>query len=112
VTEAQAFALIAVLALAGWAYTNSRLSLALLPQANALKVLQAIVDREDSKVHSLAERALNRQNRGKPMEPSRTATDDASPEHPLAALFRSPGGSSPIAEQPDPDDDALEIREA
>ena len=82
----------------------------MLPLANTAKVIQAVVEREDTKVGSLVERVLTRQNRGKiAPEPSRQTTEDE-PVNPLAALFRSPGGSTAVAEQPDPDD--LEIHDA
>lgn len=105
-----AFGVLAVFALAGWATTVICMSRSVLLQANAQKVMQQIVDREDAKVFSLAQRAQKIENRGKPPEPGRPTTEEVSAEHPLASLFRSPGGSTPVAEQPDPDE--LEIREA
>jgi hypothetical protein len=107
VTESEAFALVAVLALAGWSWVNIRLSTSLLPMANAAKVHQAIVDREDVKVGSLVERVLNRQNRGKPPEPSRPTTEEQA--NPMSALFRSTQPQPGIVDQPDPDDGGLEI---
>jgi hypothetical protein len=105
-TEAEFFATLLVLAVGGWATTNVCMSRSVLGQANAQKVIQAVVDREDAKVASLVERVLTRQHRGKVApEPSRPTTEEEA--NPLAALFRSPGGSTPVTEQPDPDE--LEI---
>lgn len=100
-------AVIAVAGLAGWTYTNVRLSLSLLPMANALSVCQKIVDREDTKVASLAERVLRKREPQRPAEAPRRP-DEAPPFNPMGVIFEGP--SMPIDEQPDPD--GLEIREA
>ena len=50
-TEANWFALIAAIALLGWGVTNFLTARGVLPMANAFKVHQGIVEREDNKVH-------------------------------------------------------------
>ncbi len=105
-TEDVAFALIAALALAGWAYTLVRMSLSLLPMANAFKVQQSIVQREDDKVTSLYDRAMRLRNRGAAAPPASTPIM-APPTGPMADIFR--GGSMErggvgIGDQPDPED--------
>jgi hypothetical protein len=99
VTEAQGFALIAVLALAGWTWMNIQVSRAFVPMANAQKIHQQIVEREDAKVQSLAERAL-RLNRGGAPQPQRAPVEQP-PSGPMADLFRPGTMSEPIMEQPD-----------
>lgn len=101
-TEANWFALIAAIALLGWGVTNFLTARGVLPMANAFKVHQGIVEREDNKVHSLAERALRLTNRGAP--PAQKApTDGAQGMGPMADAMRSGTieTSGFIDEQPD-----------
>jgi hypothetical protein len=111
VTEAAIFAGLLVLAVAGWAWFCVCMSRSVLLQANAQKVMQAIVDREDAKVASLVERVLTRQNRGKVPEPSRPTSEPGEQAHPMADMFRVPGAPSIVVDE-QPDADGLEIRES
>ena len=113
-TEAEVFAGVAVLAFAGWAWTNVAHTRAGLQAANALKVLQQIGDREDIKVGSMVDRLERMRNRGKddtaPPNPARETQRDR--EHPMAALFRGvpvAGSAGLIDEQPE---SGLEVVEA
>jgi hypothetical protein len=103
VTEATWFALIAALALGGWAWTNIAHARASLPAANAYKVIQQIVEREDKMVESMVSRLERARNRG--AEPAREHTPPPQREqrdsaNPLAHLF-SGFTETPIIEQPD-----------
>lgn len=110
-TEATWFALIAGGALLGWGTVLVLMTKAALQSANAMKVLQAIVDREDTKVATLVERIERVRNRGAGPDqppPRRTERDDQA--NPLAHIF---GGqpapvSSFVGEQPD-SDESLEV---
>lgn len=108
-TEALGFALIAVLAFGGWALTLAMVSRAFIPQANTAKILQAIVDREDAKVHSLAKRALELRHGVAPTTAEKVPPPAGS--GPMADVFRSGSVSTEvIREQPDASDD-VEIME-
>jgi hypothetical protein len=106
VTETVWFALIAVLALAGWGATLVAMTKASVSSANAMKVLQQIGDREDTKVGSMVDRLERMRNRGKddtaPPNPARETQRER--ENPMAALFRGvpvAGSAGLIDEQPD-----------
>lgn len=101
---------IAVAALAGWMLTLGMLTRALLPMANALSVCQKIVDREDEKVFSLAERALKKRQPQPAANEPRRPDEVQQPYNPMAAVFGT--DTDPIDEQPDAADGRLEIREA
>ena len=109
-TEANWFALIAAIALLGWGVTNFLTARGVLPMANAFKVHQGIVEREDNKVHSLAERALRLTNRGAP--PAQKLSGDA-PQGtgPMGQIF-APGTVSSGFIDEQPDSDAVEIVES
>lgn len=107
-TEALWFAVVAVLALAGWMLTLAMLTRTLLPMANALAVCQKIVDREDTKVASLVERVMRKREPNQPPA-NTTRRPDEQPANPMN-IFGALEPTMPIDEQPDPD--GLEIREA
>lgn len=110
-TEATWFALIAVAALAGWATTLVAVTKATLPAANAHKVLQAIIDREDTKVATLVERIERVRNRGAAPEPAQQRRPEREEQaSPMTTLFGPPGPTAGlIFDQPDANADDLEV---
>ena len=112
VTEATWFALIAVLALAGWGATLVAMTKAALSSANQHKVLQQILDREDAKVTSLLALRERMRNHGKdetaPPNPAREQSRERA--DPMATLFGNRAPSSVfVDEQPEP---GLEVVES
>ena len=103
-SEALGFALIAVLCLAGWATTNVMMTRASVQAANALKILFQVDATVDDRIASQIQRIEQRRNRGA-APASRPAPQE--PANPMAAIFAVPG--SPIEEQPDSDDERLEV---
>lgn len=110
-TEAVCFGVIAVLAFAGWGATLVAMTKASVSAANSHKILQAIVDREDTKVATLVERIERVRNRGAaPEQPQQRRTEREEPVNPLAHIFGGPAApvSAFVGEQPD-SDESLEV---
>jgi hypothetical protein len=108
VTESVWFALIAALALGGWAFTLTVVTKAILPMANAVKVHQGIVDREDAKVFSLTERTLKLRNHGAPPKDEVARPTGTGPMADAMRAGSMDQGGGFIDEQPDSGMDIVE----
>lgn len=99
--QANVFAFIAVLALAGWTAVLVLFSRSLLPMANALSVLHKVDKLIDDRIAAVVERIRARQQRGAPKAGPQTGqTQQNTGDDELARIF---GGSpiEPLGEQPD-----------
>ena len=106
-TEALGFGFLAAFALGGWALTLGMVTRGVVPMANALKIMQAIVQREDDKVFSLTERAMKLRNRGAPAPKEEVARPTGG--GPMAEAMQAGSvGHSFIDEQPESGMDIVE----
>lgn len=101
---------VALLALAGWAGTLFVLTKALMPQANALNVLQKVDTLIDGRIRSVVERVQQRQ--GKLPDPKTIGTRVVdNPDDAAASAIRDVFGGAPLMpldEQPDSGSEMVE----
>lgn len=102
------WAVVALLAMAGWSAVLVLLSRSLLPMANALGALNRVDTLFDERVMKVLTRVRDRQERRPtPPKPSDNYTAGVDPAAPMRDIFGGGLGIEPIGDQPDSDD--LEI---
>ena len=106
-TSGEIWAVIALLALGGWAWSNFTLQRALVPVANAFNILEKLSDRMDDRIRETVERIANR--RGSVPAPAVVAPKPSrNPD--LEAINQVLGGNliEPLGEQPEAGMDIVE----
>lgn len=110
-TNSEVWGAIAILALAGWGWSNFTLQRAFVPIANAFNILEKLMTRQDDQIQKTVERILQRSGGILPKPMTSAPQQSRNPDVEAINQVFGANALEPITEQPDAGESSVDIIE-